>query len=138
MTVHLCEDYGLGYLEQPWTVPGDWNIHFTVDWTPLLLRTVPRNGPPALGTFGARAAGQGSIDTWTVRLYVPTHDHASTRGHAGPWPVAGRGCCGSRSSWRHNHGKLMIGVCADVIYFGRSTPPTLPKSQKLKIHKKLE
>ena len=31
---------------------------------------------------------------------------------------------------------LMIGVSADGIYFGRSSPPTLPKSQKLKIHKK--
>ncbi len=60
MTVHLCEDYGLDSLEQPWAVlQGSrqlpLRLHCRIDIH--LLRAVLRNGPPgpASGPIGAWA-----------------------------------------------------------------------------------
>ena len=55
MTVHLCEDYGLGYLGQPWAVPGSLEhpLHRRLDSTSATGRTPQRTA--GIGTYGPRA-----------------------------------------------------------------------------------
>ena len=54
-TVHLCKDYGLGYLGQPWAVPGSLEhpLHRRLDSTSATGRTPQRTA--GIGTYGPRA-----------------------------------------------------------------------------------
>jgi hypothetical protein len=119
--VHLCEKYGLawGYGGQACAVPGSrgarrcsatrrdsanpdhapllgaCNMHYTVDSTPLLLRAVLRNGPPASGPIGARAVS-GLRNVTGRRLTRRTHRDLgreraadSTQSGLGRWRAEG-------------------------------------------------
>jgi hypothetical protein len=111
MTVHLGEDYGLGYLGQHGPYRGAWNMDYTVDWTSLLLRAVLCNRPPASGPIGTRAeSGLRNVTGRRLRTHrdlgheraaddVPTHlPEAIPVIGTQAGQVAGQRSCGPRSS----------------------------------------